>query len=67
MGLDTSRNPFQACPAYAALASLPLEQRVAAMRRPDRRARILAESEAAGRTGRQRDFDWVFPLRCLAD
>ena len=31
------------------------------------RARILAESEAAGRTGRQRDFDWVFPLRCLAD
>jgi N-acyl-D-aspartate/D-glutamate deacylase len=67
MGLDTSRNPFQASPAYSALAGLPLEQRVAAMRRPDLRARILAESEAAGRTGRQRDFDWVFPLRCLAD
>src|SRR6202012_3254168 len=36
------------------------------MRRPDRRARIIAESEAAGRRGRQRDFDWVFPLRGLA-
>jgi N-acyl-D-aspartate/D-glutamate deacylase len=67
MGLDTSRNPFTASPSYAALAGLPVEQRVAALRRPDRRARILAESETAGRTGRQRDFDWVFPLRCLAD
>ncbi|HEY3881714.1 MAG TPA: amidohydrolase family protein, partial [Trebonia sp.] len=67
MGLDTSRNPFQASPAYAAMAGLPLEQRAAAMRRPDLRARILAESEAAGTRGRQRDFDWVFPLRCLAD
>ena len=67
MGHDTSRNPFTASPSYAALAGLPLEQRVAALRRPDRRARILAESETAGRTGRQRDFDWVFPLRCLAD
>jgi N-acyl-D-aspartate/D-glutamate deacylase len=67
MGLDTSRNPFTASPAYAALAGLPLDRRVAALRRPDRRARILAESETAGRTGRQRDFDWVFPLRCLAD
>ena len=67
MGLDTSRNPFQASPAYKALAGLPLEQRASAMRRPDRRARIIAESEAAGTRGRQRDFDWVFPLRCLAD
>ena len=67
MGLDTSRNPFQASAAYAALSGLPLEQRVAAMRRPGRRARIIAESEAAGTRGRQRDFDWVFPLRCLAD
>jgi N-acyl-D-aspartate/D-glutamate deacylase len=66
MGLDTSRNPFQASPAYAALACR-LSSGAAAMRRPDLRARILAESEAAGTRGRQRDFDGVFPLRCLAD
>jgi N-acyl-D-aspartate/D-glutamate deacylase len=67
MGLDTSRNPFQASPSYAALAHWPVEQRAAAMREPGRRARIIAESEAAGLRGRQRDFDWVFPLRGVAD
>jgi N-acyl-D-amino-acid deacylase len=67
MGLDTSRNPFSASPSYAALAGLPLNQRAVAMRRPGLRARIIAESENARTSGRQRDFDWVFPLRCLAD
>jgi N-acyl-D-aspartate/D-glutamate deacylase len=67
MGLDTSRNPFSASPSYQALAGLPVQQRAAAMRSPDLRARIIAESDAAGVKARQRDFDWVFPLRCLAD
>jgi N-acyl-D-aspartate/D-glutamate deacylase len=67
MSLDTSRNPFRASAAYAALAGLPLDQRVAAMRRPDVRARILSESQTADARVKQRNFGWMFPLRALAD
>lgn len=67
MSLDTSRNPFTASPAFTALAGLPLGQRVAVMRRPDVRARILTESQAADARIKQRDFGWMFPLRGPAD
>ena len=67
MSLDTSRNPFTASPAFTALAGLPLEQRVAVMRRPDVRARILTESQAADARIKQRNFGWMFPLRGPAD
>jgi N-acyl-D-aspartate/D-glutamate deacylase len=42
-GLDLSFNPFSFRPSYTEIASLPLPERVQAMRQPDRRARILAE------------------------
>jgi N-acyl-D-amino-acid deacylase len=47
VGLDLSFHPFRHNPSYLAIAHLPLSERVAAMRDPDMRARILAESPPA--------------------
>ncbi|MBL8359035.1 MAG: amidohydrolase family protein [Rubrivivax sp.] len=43
VGLDTSFQPFMGFPGYKAIAALPPAERAAAMRAPERRARILAE------------------------
>ncbi|HWU04631.1 MAG TPA: amidohydrolase family protein [Novosphingobium sp.] len=45
MGLQLSLHPFRACPSYDAIDALPLARRVAEMRKPETRARILAEYE----------------------
>lgn len=42
-GLDLSFHPFAYHPGYKAIKHLPLDQRVAAMRTPELRARLLAE------------------------
>ena len=42
-GLDLSFNPFSFCASYQALAQLPLPERVAAMRDPETKERILSE------------------------
>lgn len=42
-GLELSNHPFTGCPSYERIASLPLAARIAEMRRPETRARILAE------------------------
>lgn len=42
-GLDLSTHPFSWCPGYRAIAELPLADRVAAMRRPEIRERLLGE------------------------
>jgi N-acyl-D-aspartate/D-glutamate deacylase len=47
LGLQGSQNPFSATPSYKAIAHLPLEQRVAAMRDTATRARILSEDPFA--------------------
>jgi N-acyl-D-amino-acid deacylase len=44
LGLDLSFHPFRFNPSYRAIESLPLLDRVAAMRDPQLRARLLAES-----------------------
>jgi N-acyl-D-amino-acid deacylase len=44
LGLDLSFHPFRYNPSYRAIAQLPLAERVAAMRDPDMRARLLAET-----------------------
>jgi N-acyl-D-amino-acid deacylase len=43
-GLELSSHPFSTCPAYMAIAKLPLAERVAAMRQPQLRAQLLAEA-----------------------
>ena len=45
-GLDLTLNSFSAHPAYRDLAALPLPERVAAMRDPAIRARLLTEAPA---------------------
>lgn len=63
-GLDLSAHPFVLCPSYAPLADLPLAERVAEMRRPDLRIRLLAEAPAQGHPLAQmaRSWSWMFPL-----
>jgi N-acyl-D-aspartate/D-glutamate deacylase len=43
-GLDVSEHPFMFAPSYVAIAGLPLAERVAAMKRPEVRASIIAEA-----------------------
>jgi N-acyl-D-aspartate/D-glutamate deacylase len=47
LGLETTLHPFVAKPSYAAIAELPLAERVRRMRDPGLRARILHEPLAA--------------------
>lgn len=43
LGLDLSYNPFSRQASYREVAHLPLDQKVAALREPARRSRIIAE------------------------
>jgi N-acyl-D-aspartate/D-glutamate deacylase len=44
LGLECSIHPFVACPSYRAIAKLPLADKVHALRDPELRRRILAET-----------------------
>ncbi len=70
MGLETSLHPFKAHPTYGRLADLPLEQRVAEMRKPEVKAAILAE-QTKWRSGFNKDvahgFHKMFPLGAEPD
>ena len=46
LGLDLSLHPFALNPSFRAIADLPLAQKVAAMREPELRRRLLAEAPA---------------------
>ena len=63
LGFEISQNPFMALPSYQAIAELPFEQRIAALRQPELRARLLAENTddtvLARRIAR---WDRIFPL-----
>ncbi|HUR77676.1 MAG TPA: amidohydrolase family protein [Acidimicrobiales bacterium] len=59
LGLQASMNPFLGNPAYTEIASLPLAERVTAMRESNRRDAILAKAEGhKGIFG----FDRIFVL-----
>ena len=47
LGLDLSGNPFVMYPSYQAIADLPLAERVAEMRKPELRERILTDTPAS--------------------
>ncbi len=63
LGLELSQNPFMGRPSYKRIAHLPFPERLAALRDPDFRARILAEAFEGSRRGRRvENWDRMFPL-----
>ena len=65
LGFDLSVNPFSLCPSYQPLIKLPFAQRLAALRDPQVRARLLAEEPGdaiipLARMGRR--FNFIYPL-----
>ena len=65
LGLQGSQNPFSGAPSYKAIAHLPLDEQVAAMRDPAVRARILSEDRVTGSTFpliTRLSFDRMFPF-----
>jgi N-acyl-D-aspartate/D-glutamate deacylase len=69
LGLTGSQNPFAGTRTYKSIAHLPLPQRVAAMRDPDVRAKILADDpmefntwSLLSRIGYERMFRFTDPV-----
>ncbi len=64
IGLQLSANPFVLYPSYREIAHLPLAERVAEMRKPEVRARILGDRPGAGHPILYvaQMWDWIFPL-----
>ena len=64
IGLQLSANPFVLYPSYREIAHLPLAERVAEMRKPEVRARILADKPGQGHPILfvTQMWDWIFPL-----
>jgi len=64
VGLELTANPFVLYPSYREIAELPLAERVAQMRRPEVRARILGDTPTQGHPLLYfaQAWDWMFPL-----
>ena len=65
IGLELTGNPFVLYPSYRAIAHLPLAERVAEMRKPDVRERILADtprSDGHPLLYLAQAWNWIFPL-----
>lgn len=65
LGLELSGNPFVLYPSYQEIAGLPLAERVAEMRKPEVRERILSDQPSG--TGHPLMFavqawDYIYPL-----
>jgi N-acyl-D-aspartate/D-glutamate deacylase len=62
-GFELSQHPFLTRPSYVEVTGLPLPERIAALRDPARRARILAEqTDDAALKARLNNWDKIFPL-----
>ena len=63
LGFEISQNPFIGCPSFAAVADLPFEAKIAALRQPELRARLLAEKTADPSLQRRvARWDRLFPM-----
>jgi N-acyl-D-aspartate/D-glutamate deacylase len=63
LGLELSQNPFIGRPSYKRIAHLPFPERLALMRQPEFRARILSETfEGWQRGQRVERWDRMYPL-----
>jgi N-acyl-D-aspartate/D-glutamate deacylase len=70
LGFSVSANPFCLCPTYLAIANLPLADKMKELRKPEVRARLLAEAPADGLQALvkvARNFDYMFPMADLPD
>jgi N-acyl-D-aspartate/D-glutamate deacylase len=68
LGFEISQNPFVECPSWRHVAPLPFAARIAALRDPSLRARLLAESPGDPvLANRLRRWDRIFPLGDPAD
>lgn len=64
-GLELTANPFSTYPTYREIARLPLTERVARLRDPDFRARLLADEPDSGRApglSPARAWDRIYPM-----
>jgi N-acyl-D-aspartate/D-glutamate deacylase len=63
LGFELSLNPFLDCAGWQELASLDMGARVAILRDPNFRARLLAEpGTTSARVNQLRDWDRIFPF-----
>ena len=63
LGFELSQNPFSARPSHREIAGLPFERRLEILRRPEFRARLLAEETSdPAMTHRLNTWDRLFPL-----
>jgi N-acyl-D-aspartate/D-glutamate deacylase len=63
LGFELSQNPFMGRPSYKGIAHLPFPERLAQLRQPEFRARILAEAfEGSRRAKRVERWDRMYPL-----
>ena len=64
IGLELTANPFVLYPSYQEIADLPLPERVAQMRKPEVRQRILADKPGVGHPFMYfaQSWEWMFPL-----
>ncbi|MGE0221759.1 MAG: amidohydrolase family protein [Acetobacteraceae bacterium] len=63
LGFELSQNPFMGRPSYRQIAGLPFPERLAALREPAFRARLMAEDFEGGRRERRVErWDRMFPL-----
>jgi N-acyl-D-aspartate/D-glutamate deacylase len=63
LGFELSQNPFMGRPSYKRIAHLPFAERLAQLRQPELRARILAEAfEGSARGRRVERWDRMYPL-----
>ena len=71
IGLELTANPFVLYPSYQEIARLPLAERVAQMRKPEVRARILADKPGGAPANplvyMAQAWEWMFPLDDRAD
>jgi N-acyl-D-aspartate/D-glutamate deacylase len=69
IGLELTANPFALYPSYQEIADLPLPQRVTEMRKPEVRARILADKPGQGHPFMYfaQSWEWMFPMAEPAD
>ena len=71
IGLELTANPFVLYPSYQEIARLPLAERVALMRKPEVRARILADKPGGAPANplvyMAQAWEWMFPLDDRAD